>query len=124
MVYFLRVPFSYSIPEENRADVIEAAWEYLPLLMVSSFLAVQLECFKAYMLAYEITTPFIFIHIGTTVLHIFWCKLFIVTLSMGIKGAGIAIIITEVFQKKYHYYFKKVSECCSSNNLYIVRFSE
>lgn len=95
-MYFLKVPFSYTIPGDDRIPTTDAAWEYLPYLMLSSFFAIEFEAFKSYLIANEIFTPFIFIHFTTTGLHIFWCWLFIVHLDLGIKGAGIAIIISEV----------------------------
>ena len=96
LVYFLRGPLSYAIPEEDRVQVLEDAWHYLPFLMVSTIFAIELECIKAYLLAHQITTPFIFIHLVTTSLHVFWSWLFIYHLEFGIDGAGLAIILTEV----------------------------
>ena len=52
LIYFLRVPFSYVIPEEDRNNIIEDAWHYLPFLMVSTIFAIELECIKAYLLAH------------------------------------------------------------------------
>jgi Na+-driven multidrug efflux pump len=95
-VYLMKKPFSYAIPAEGRDAIVDDAWEYMPLMMVSCLFAIQLECAKAYLLAYEVTTPFTFIHFTSTLLHIFWCWLLIYTLGYGIIGAGIAIVITEV----------------------------
>ena len=96
IVYFLKVPFSYSIPAEDRDQTVDDAWAYLPWMMASSIFAIQLECFKSYLIAYEIFTPFIFIHFSTTGLHFLWCWLFMSHWNYGIDGAGFAIMLTEV----------------------------
>lgn len=77
LIYSLKIPFSYTIPEDSRIEVIDKAWEYLPWLMASTIFAIQFECFKSYLTAHEIFTLFIYIHISTTALHYFWCWLFI-----------------------------------------------
>lgn len=65
-------------------------------LMGSTIFAVEFECFKTYMIACKVFTPFIFIHIFTTGLHILWCYLFIELMDLKITGACYAILITEV----------------------------
>jgi Na+-driven multidrug efflux pump len=94
----MKIPFGLTVPSEDRDETIEYAWEYLPLFMASCIFAIEFEAFKAYLLACEIFTPFIFIHFTTTGLHIFWCWLFISKSDMGINGAGLAILVTEVLK--------------------------
>lgn len=65
-------------------------------LMLSSIFAVEFECFKTYMIACQVFTPFIAIHLTTTALHILWCYIFIEKYDLGLTGASYAIIITEV----------------------------
>jgi MATE family multidrug resistance protein len=77
ILYFLKVPFSYTIPAADRAETVDAAWEYLPWMLLSSIFAIELECFKSYLIAHEIFTPFIVIHFSTTGLHVLWCWLLI-----------------------------------------------
>lgn len=64
--------------------------------MVSNIFALEFECFKSYMIACKVFTPFIAIHFITTSLLILWCYLLIDIAHLGITGAGIGIIITEV----------------------------
>jgi MATE family multidrug resistance protein len=92
----MKIPFSYTFPEENRDVIVSYAWDYMPLLMVSFLFSIELECFKAYMLAHEVTTPFTLIHFTTTGFHVFWCWLLIDKHNLGVFGAGLSLIITEV----------------------------
>lgn len=95
ILYFLKVPFSKTITDspEKTSDY---AWDYLMPLMVSSIFAVEFECFKTYMIACLVFTPFIIIHLSTTLLHVLWCYLLIEREELKIEGACYAIIITEV----------------------------
>lgn len=114
-IYFLRVPFSYTYPDsDDKAETIEAAWQYLPLMMVSSIFAIELECIKAYLISYKVYTPFIFIHIATTILHVAWCYIFIHYLDLGIQGAGIAVVITEALNNV----FLIIYLACSENKIH------
>lgn len=57
----------------------------------------EFECFKTFMVAHKVVYPFTFIHIITTCLHYGSTYLLVVTFDLGIKGAGLAILSTEIF---------------------------
>ena len=60
-------------------------------------LAVEFESAKIFMIAHKITYPFMFIHFTTLLTHWLFSWLFIIKFEWGVFGAGIVIIITEVF---------------------------
>ena len=65
--------------------------------MIPAFiLSMEFECLKTFMVAHKVVYPFTFIHLITTCLHFGSTYLLVVTFQMGIAGAGLAILSTEV----------------------------
>lgn len=94
ILYALKYPLKYTIAED-RDETSDVAWRYLLWLIPANIIAFQFEGFKTYMIAYKVTYPFPFIHLGTTLFHWFLCWLLIAHYGLGILGAGIAVLSTE-----------------------------
>ena len=95
ILYLTKRLFILTIEEDPQATA-DATWIFLLPLILSTIFAIEFECFKTYMIACKIFTPFITIHLITTSLLILWCYLFIQQLEWQLWGAGLGIIITEV----------------------------
>jgi len=91
----LKRPFKYTIIEDVD-ETSDVAWVFLYYLLPASILALQFEGIKTYLIANKITYPFTFIHLITTGLNWLMVWLFMAEFDLGIHGAGIAILATEI----------------------------
>lgn len=76
--------------------IIDYSWDYLIFLLPAQILALNFDSIKNYLLAQEITYPFIIIHSIVTMMHVGLGYLFIIQLKMGLEGAGISILLSEI----------------------------
>ena len=80
----------------SKDSIIDYAWDYLIFLLPAQILALNFDSIKNYLLAQEITYPFIIIHSIVTMMHVGLGYLFIIQLKMGLEGAGISILLSEI----------------------------
>jgi Na+-driven multidrug efflux pump len=77
-------------------ETARQASTYVNYMLPSVFLYVQFDCIKQFLFGFGKATIPMLVQILTSVLHYFWCQLFIVTLKYELIGVAYANIITQI----------------------------
>ncbi|CAD8208725.1 unnamed protein product [Paramecium pentaurelia] len=97
LLLIAKYPLSLIMAEDQREQTSDYSQQFLYYLIPAFILAYEFESVKCFMVAHKVTYPFTIIHFSTLLTHWFFCWLFISCFKWGVPGAGIVIILTEVF---------------------------
>ncbi|KAM3134504.1 hypothetical protein pb186bvf_013318 [Paramecium bursaria] len=96
ILYFSKTLIQEIFDFDENSKVIDHAWDYLIFLLPSKIIALTFDSLKNYLMAYNITYPFIIIHSIVTMIYVGLSYFFIIQLKMGLEGAGISILLSEL----------------------------
>ena len=95
-LYFSKPLVKMILDFNESSKVIDYAWDYMIFLLPAKILALNFDSFKNYLMAHNITYPFVIIHTIVTMIYIGLLYIFIIQLKMGLQGAGISILLAEI----------------------------
>ncbi|CAD8069643.1 unnamed protein product [Paramecium sonneborni] len=97
LLLLLKYPLSLIMAEDQRELTSDYSQEFLYYLIPTFIIALEFESAKCFMVAHKIAYPFTIIHFCTLITHWLFSWLFVVKFQWGVTGAGLVMILTELF---------------------------